>query len=359
MINIYEPYLNEITLRYAKEALDSSWISSTGEFLELAKNQLEFFIPIQHALLCNNGTSATHLMAIGLKYKYPSIQNIIVPNNVYVAAWNAFLMGPQYNLIPIDCDLDTWNIDYNELDNELSKRSPKDTAVLIVHNLGNIVHVLQLQEKYPDFIFLEDNCEGLLGQYGAYKSGSSSLMSSTSFYGNKTLTCGEGGAIFTGDDDLAAYLNSVRCQGFTEEKFVFDKLGYNYRMTNVQAAILFGQLISSFRIQTEKLRVSSLYRERLKGFTFQKTAEGTKHSNWMTGINLHKDSSKLMRECFEKGIETRPMFYPMSKHKHLKRFALNEENANILSKNCLILPSHPNLKNEEIEYICEVVRNHG
>lgn len=359
MINIYEPYLNKRNLSFAHDAIDSSWISSHGKYLNLVYEDLLELNGNKHVILCNNGTTATHLMAIGLKYKYPKIKNIIVPNNVYVAAWNSFLMNPEFNLIPVDSNLDTWNIDYDEFDKTIQKHSSGDTAVLVVHNIGNIINVPKLKQKYPDFIFLEDNCEGFLGFYDNYRSGSKSLMSSVSFFGNKTLTCGEGGALFTDDVDLFEYLSSVKTQGSTSKKFIFDKLGYNYRMTNIQAAILKGQLMDINTIQEKKEEIFSLYKKSLLNVTnFQVVEENTKHSNWMFGIKIDGQIDDLSLELYKQGVETRPMFSPISVHKHLRKFAniKEEKNSNHLRNSCLILPSHPNLLKGDVNFICNLIQ---
>jgi perosamine synthetase len=358
MINIYEPYLNKENLKYAHDALDSTWISSHGKYLNLVKDDLLELNGNKFVLLCNNGTTATHLMAIGLKFKYPKIKNIIVPNNVYIAAWNSFLVNPIFNLIPIDSDLETWNINLNELEHKLKIYSPEDTAILIVHNIGNIINVPDLKRKYQNYIFIEDNCEGFLGEYENFKSGSKSLMSSVSFFGNKTLTSGEGGALFTDDEGLFEYLNSTRTQGSTSQKFIFDKLGYNYRMTNIQAAILRGQIESLSIISEKKEQIFEYYRKNLFDVVdFQKVEKNTKHSNWMFGIKTDVDISKLSLELYRLGVETRPMFSSISTHKHLKIFKCDETNSNILYKNCLILPSHANLQKGQVEYICKIIKS--
>lgn len=359
MIHVYEPYFNSKNLKFAHEAIDSSWVSSHGKFLNLIKDDLTELNGSKYVILCNNGTTATHLMAIGLKYKYPSIKNIIVPNNVYIAAWNCFLMNPEFNLVPIDSNLKTWNIDETELDKKLKIHSPKDTAILIVHNIGNIINVPLLKKKYPEFIFLEDNCEGFLGEYDGYKSGSKSLMSSVSFFGNKTLTSGEGGALFTDDSEIFEHLNSVRTQGSTNIKFIFNKLGFNYRMTNVQAAILKGQIQDVNIIIEKKEFIFNLYRNNLSDLVeFQKTEENTKHSNWMLGIKIEGEVDKLSFELFKQGVETRPMFPPMSEHLHLSMFSKTEQemNSKKLKSSCLILPSHPNLLAGNVNYVCELIK---
>jgi perosamine synthetase len=358
MINIYEPFLNNENLKYAYDALNSTWISSHGKYLNQIKDDLLSLNDNKFILLCNNGTSATHLMAIGLKYKYPKIKNLIVPNNVYVAAWNSFLVNPIFNLIPIDSDLETWNMNLTELDEKLKIYSANDTAILIVHNIGNIINVPNLKRKYPKYVFIEDNCEGFLGEYEGFKSGSKSIMSSVSFFGNKNITSGEGGAVFTDDVDLFEYLNSTRTQGLTSQKFIFDKLGYNYRMTNIQASILKGQIESLPIIMEKKQNIFEEYRKNLSGFVdFQKIENNTKHSNWMFGIKMEKDVNNLSLELYRQGIETRPMFPNISKHKHLVEFECEEINSKILYKNCLILPSHPNLQKGHIEYICKLIKN--
>lgn len=238
MIPIYKPYFTEQNLKYAHDAINSGWVSSQGEYLDLAKNKLKDLLETKRVILTSNGTTATHLLALALKYKYPHIKKIIVPNNVYVAAWNSFLFDKEYELVPIDADLETWNFDLDKLESVIDETS----AVLIVHNIGNIINVPKLKERFPNTVFLEDNCEGFLGKYDNKYTGTESFASSVSFFGNKTLTSGEGGAFITNDDDVFEHINKVKSQGQSNEKFIHDVLGYNYRMTNVQAAILYGQL---------------------------------------------------------------------------------------------------------------------
>jgi perosamine synthetase len=359
MINIYEPFLNKENTKYAHDAIDSTWISSHGKYINLIKDRLSELSGSKYVLLCNNGTTATHLLSIGLKYKYPKIKNLIVPNNVYVAAWNSFLVNPIFNIIPVDSNLETWNVDSSKLNTTVNKYSHEDTAILVVHNIGNIVNVPNLKKKYPNFTFVEDNCEGFLGEYNGFKSGSKSLISSVSFFGNKTLTCGEGGAVFTDDENIFEYLNSVRTQGSTSKKFIFDKLGYNYRMTNIQAALLYGQIESIKEIIDTKYQIFELYRKNLNGFVnFQKNEDNTKNPNWMFGIRYKNDIdlSKLSLSLFEQGIETRPIFSPISYHKHLNKYSIDNENSEILYKSVMILPSHPNLEKNQIIYISNMIK---
>lgn len=354
MIPIYKPYFTEQNLKYAHDAINSGWVSSQGEYLDLAKNKLKDLLDTKRVILTSNGTTATHLLALALKYKYPHIKKIIVPNNVYVAAWNSFLFDKEYELVPIDADLETWNFDLDKLESVIDETS----AVLIVHNIGNIINVPKLKERFPNTVFLEDNCEGFLGKYDNKYTGTESFASSVSFFGNKTLTSGEGGAFITNDDDVFEYINKVKSQGQSNEKFIHDVLGYNYRMTNVQAAILYGQLESLDEIKEKKHRIFQQYRslfDNNNDISLQKIDKDTIHSEWMFGMRFNHFTPEMKKELelhlFHIGIDTRPMFYEMNRHDYLKDIKNEDKIAKQLNEQCIILPSFPQLTESQVDYI--------
>ena len=359
MIPIYKPYLTQENLKYAHEAINSGWISSQGVYLELAKNKLKELLNSPKVILTNNGTTATHLLAIALKYKHPHIKKIIVPNNVYVAAWNSFLFDKNYELIPVDANLDTWNFDISKLDNLVDEES----AILVVHNVGNVVNVLDLQKRFPKTIILEDNCEGFLGKYENHYTGTKSFASSVSFFGNKTLTSGEGGAFITNDEDVFDYINLVKNQGQSDTRFIHNVLGYNYRMTNIQAALLYGQLLDLENIIQMKQVVFDEYKKNLSSveeISFQKVEKDTVHSNWMFGVRFPnfslEDKRNLELSLFEFNIDSRPMFYDINKHKFLSQIKNSSSNSEALQKQCLILPSYPELTKGQVNYVCEKIK---
>jgi perosamine synthetase len=361
MIPIYKPYFSEKNLKYAHDAINSGWVSSQGEFLDLAKNELKKLLGSKWVILTSNGTTATHLLSIALKYKYPHIKKIVVPNNVYVAAWNSFLFNKDYELIPVDADLETWNFDISKLESVIDET----TAVLVVHNIGNVINVPDLRKKFPNTIFLEDNCEGFSGKYDGKFTGTDCFASSVSFFGNKTITSGEGGAFITTDDDVFEFINKVKSQGQSNLKFIHDELGYNYRMTNVEAAILCGQLDSFREIKEKKHNVFNRYKTNLKGLdeiTFQKIEHNTEHSEWMFGIRLQnftlEQKQNLELHLFQSNIESRPMFYQMKKHAHLRHIENEDKNATLLNHQCLILPSYPQLTDSQIDFISENIINY-
>lgn len=352
MIPIYRPFFTEDNLRPAHDAISSTWVSSLGEYKDKAVEELKKVTKSEHVVLTSSGTAAMHLVAHALTFNRPNIRRLIVPNNVYVAAWNAFIYGPTYELVPIDADLNTWNVDLDLLRNEL-KKSDNDTAVLIVHNLGNPIDVTKLRREFPRTAFVEDNCEGLFGTYSGQPTGSASLASGISFYGNKTITAGEGGATTT-DRRTYEHLNMVHTQGTGPLRYIHEILGYNYRMTNVAAAVLYGQLQSLDFILQEKKRIFNIYRRefRAQNVSLQLIDWDCTHANWMFGLRLvGRDFSDFAKQVTE--FEVRPMFAPMSAHRHLATFAEPhlERNAAILRKEVVILPSFPGLTDIELETI--------
>ena len=366
MIPIYQPYLPKKALKHAHNALDSTWISNFGEYKELSKNRLNTILGCQNNILTNNGTTSTHLIYKALKIKNPNIKNLIVPSNVYVAAWNAMLFdGDGINLIPVKTNLKTWNMDIKDLLSEAKERSPEDTAILIVHNLGGIMNVPALKRQLPEYQFIEDNCEGFLGKYENEFAGTACLARSISFYGNKTITCGEGGALIINDNNQTKILEKTHSQGQSEVRYIHDILGYNYRMTNVQAAILYGQLEIHEKILNKKKKIFNRYKKNLKvnkNIAFQYKEKGCENALWMFPFRLvgNQNYETAKQYFLSKGIETRNMFYPMSRHEHLKYYANIEKEveAEQLLKEIIILPSSPTLKNEEIDYISNEVINY-
>jgi perosamine synthetase len=227
--------------------------------------------------------------------------------------------------------------------------------------MGNIINVPELKRKYPNAICVEDACESFFGSYNNVPSGSATL-SSLSFFGNKNITCGEGGAVITNDQLLFEYLFKKHGQGQSEIHFIHDILGYNYRMTNVQAAILLGQLEDRYCILNKKKEIFNNYKKLINNHNkiiFQKIEPNTTHSHWMFGIRVLNGNYKTAQEYFNKyNIEIRPLFYPITKHKYLKDYIINIDkttNAEILNKECIILPSSPKLTIEDQEYIVSVL----
>jgi perosamine synthetase len=348
MIKIYEPYRIADSSALAKATIDAGRLTCHNEEFQIASKRLTE-IHGRPTIPVFNGTCATHLAFKAMKMKVPRLKRIIVPNNVYVAAWNSMLMDGDLELVPIDANDKTWCVDIEKLSEEIRASDPEDTGILIVHNVGGIVNVPRLIREFPNHTFIEDNCEGFLGQYEGKLSGTASLASSISFYANKTITCGEGGAIIV-DSSLHEIVNRTQSQGQTETRYTHDILAYNYRMTNTQAALLIGQLDLLNEIVANKTNLFNLYRNLLsEKFELQEPEINTVHSGWMFAVRVRGGNYHEM--SFGENFETRPMFYPISVHRHLSRFSKDETVARKLSKECFMLPSHPSLTEDDIKVV--------
>lgn len=364
-IPIYEPNIKKYT-NSAIEAINSGWISNHGIYVKLATEKLREVLGTKYCILMSNGTTATHCLFIALKYKYPNVNKIYVSNNCFVAAWNCIL--EEYaikNIEVMKMNIDTWNIDTSE---DYIKFFDVNSAILIVHNLGNIINVPRLKKIRSDIIFLEDNCEGIFGKYENIYSGTSesTLCSSVSFYGNKTITTGEGGAFFTNDTEIYNYISKVYSHGMSNIRYIHDVQAYNYRMTNIQAAFLYDQLNDIKDIVKNKRIVFDNYNKILNKFLIKKyilnykQEENTESSNWMYAIRIidNKLSIKETTDFFiEKGVDVRPFFYPVEHHEHLKELCVIDNISNILNKEIIMLPSYPTISFEKQLYICLVLEN--
>jgi perosamine synthetase len=365
MITIYNPNISKYK-DSALNAIQSGWISNHGEFIEKATELLKTTLNVKHTILMSNGTCATHCLFLALKYKYPQIQKIYVPNNCYVAAWNCLLMEYDKTIIEVmKMDIDTWNIN---TDFEYIKMLDQNAAVLIVHNLGNIINVPRLKRIRPDIIFIEDNCEGFTGKYENIYSGTSELClcSSISFYGNKIITTGEGGAFITNDDDIYSYILKAYSQGMSSIKYLHDTHAYNYRMTNIEAAFLFDQLNDFNNIVINKQKIFDNYTNLLLSLietnkiTLFKNEDDTESACWIFSIRLINNNKTIQEiiEYFQRfNIDIRPFFYPINKHVHLKDIDFDDIVPNILNKDIIMIPSSPSITFEEQKYVVNIITN--
>lgn len=363
IINIYEPNIN-LYSSSAIEAINSGWISNHGIFIDKSKQKLLDILKCKYLILMSNGTCSTHCLFLSIKYKYPNIKKIYVPNNSYVAAWNSSLMV--YNIDQLEVmkmNLNTWNI---ETDEEYIKSLDINSAVLIVHNVGNIINVPRLKKLRPDLIFVEDNCEGLFGKYNEIYSGTSKdiLCSSVSFYGNKIVTTGEGGAFITNHEDIYEHIKKVYSQGMSNIRYVHEVHAYNYRMTNIQAAFLYDQLCDIDNILKNKKQLFKNYEILLNHLIVEgkvvlfKKEENTDNANWIFALRIigNNKSIEETTDFFKLNyIDIRPFFYPINKHTHLSNILNNDDISFILNKEIIMIPSSPTITIHEQKYVVEVI----
>ena len=363
MINIYNPEIKKY-IKSAINAIEEGWISNHGKYIELANNKLKQIIKSKYSILMSNGTCSTHCLFLSLKFKYPNINKIYVPNNCYVAAWNAALMVYNINQLEVmKMNIDTWNISTDE---KYIKSLEENSAILIVHNLGNIINVPRLKRIRPDLIFIEDNCEGMFGKYEDIFSGmsESSLCSSCSFYGNKIITTGEGGAFFTQDEEVYNYIKSVYSQGMSETKYLHNLHAYNYRMTNIQAGFLYEQLNDIDNILQNKNKIFKNYDLFLQNLVelnkvqLIKNEENTINAPWIYALRIINNKKTIEETTLffkNNNIDIRPFFYPINSHQHLKYIKNDDKVSYLLNNDIIMIPSSPSITEEEQKQVVDVI----
>lgn len=345
---IYTPDISRYTESLHK-AIDGGWFSSQGEFIDKAVQTAKKVLGSPHVVLVNNGTSATHLLYKALKFKHPYLSKIYVPDYVFVAVWNAGLYeypASMFSVLEID------PVTLNMRDDEAYIQTlDLNSAVVIVHNVGNIVNVPRLKRLRPDLIFVEDACEAFLESYEGKKTGTAALCAAVSFFANKIVTTGEGGMFYTNDKELYDFIYKSCHHGATMERYVYDVLGYNYRMTNLQAALLYDQLRDIDAIVITKTAVYERY-VRLFGNAVSTTGI------WMMILRIpgmrYEDFAAYARN---RGVDTRPMFYPLSKHAHLQDIHYSPQH--IGHEELAMIPSSPSLRPFDQTLIWSIIQQYN
>lgn len=340
---IYTPDIAPYTSSILK-AISDGWVSSQGEFIAKAEKLCSSMLGSPYVVLVNNGTSATHLLYKALKFKHPNIQKVYVPDYVFVAVWNCALYEYDPDQISVlKMDSNTLNMCEDE---EYIRSLEPNSAVVVVHNVGNVVNVPRLQRLRPDLVFVEDCCEAFLETYEGSIVGTKSLCGAVSFFGNKLITTGEGGLWYTHDKELYEFIYKSCHHGMTTERYVYDVLGYNYRMTNLQAAFLCDQIQDISSILMRKRSVYERYRHLLKDSAFIPSTTGI----WMFLVRSENEPyADIQVRMKEKGVDTRPMFYDIHTHKHLQNIQAVPQD--IGHSELFMLPSSPRLSPFDQTYI--------
>lgn len=363
-IPVAEPALVGREREYVLDCLESSWISSTGRYIDLFEQAFARYVGVRHALTCTNGTAALHLALLALGVS-PG-DEVIVPTLTYVACANAIAYCGARPVF-IDSEPDSWNLDPEQLAQHIG---PRTKGVMVVHLYGHPVDVDPVLElcRARGLFVLEDAAEAHGAQYKGRNVGGLGTVATFSFYGNKVITTGEGGMITTDDDGLAARMRILKGQGMDpQRRYWFPVLGYNYRMTNLAAAIGLAQLEKVDWHLARRRANADRYAYHLSGvtsLTLQAQRPWAACSHWLTSVLLAEEDAPrrdaIMRALDADGIETRPLFYPMHQ---LPMYTSACEGrsypvAEQLSRRGINLPSSSLLADEQIDFVCSRLRHH-
>lgn len=279
---------------------------------------------------------------------------VLVPNITFVATPNAVRYCGAVPVL-VDVDRNTWNIDIEDAKTRITEQT---RAIIPVHLYGSPaslkrIQTLQGSSPNPRITLIEDACEALGARYDGRYVGHFGKVSAFSFFGNKTITTGEGGMVVTDDDELAYQVRMLKGQGQTKQ-YWHPVVGYNYRMTNIQAAIGLAQLERWDEIVEQKKRVWGFYRQGLRDdIRPQATFYNAEHGHWMNAIWVN-DPVTLADILRADGIDTRPSFYPLSEMPPYKCGRLMK-NSTEVARHTIILPSSPLLTNQQLTFICNTV----
>jgi len=358
-IPVMAPTLTGNELTYVIECVKTNWISSQGAFVKRFESDFSAYIGVPGAISVSNGTTALHLAlaALGLG---PG-DEVIVPDLTFAATINSVLY---VGATPVLADVarDTWTIDPAELNKLITTRTK---AIIPVHLYGQPAEMKEIRaiaEKH-NLLVIEDAAEALGSLYHGAHVGSFGDAAIFSFYGNKLITTGEGGMVVFKNPVVAARARKLRDHGMEpDRRYWHTELGFNYRLTNLQAAIGVAQLEQVEKFIVRKIEIAGLYRKKLssiKTIRHPLVRQNTRNVYWLYSIVLEAKSGhalrdKLIAQLLRKGVETRPLFYPLhimplyAKYRGGKEFP----NADWLGLQGLSLPSAVDLTDDAVNYIC-------
>jgi perosamine synthetase len=358
IIPIYSPSLGQRERDNLLECLESTWISSKGKFIAQFERDFAIFTGAPFATTVSNGTVALHLalMALGIGQG----DEVIVPTLTYIATANAVVHA---GATPVfcDCESKTWQISPEDV---LAKITPRTKAIIPVHLYGGACDMVRLAviAREHNLFIIEDCAEAIGTQIDGRHVGNFGDIATFSFFGNKTITTGEGGMVVCRSQTL--YERAVRMKGqglAAHRQYWHDIVGYNYRMTNICAAIGVAQLDRVEEFLIRKAEIAARYRTMLKGLpiTFQAEEVGTRHSHWMVAFLLENavERDPLRQWLESRGVETRPAFYPIhTMPMYAQRFQahLNSED---IGRRGINVPSWPGLSDDDVDYTCEAIRS--
>lgn len=354
-IPVYRPSLRGNERKYVNECLDSSWISSKGEYIGRFEEHFSRYVGADFSVSTCNGTVALHLALVTLGVG-PG-DEVIVPTLTYIASVNSIAYTGATPVF-VDSTASDWQIDPADVK---AKITPRTKAIMVVHLYGHPcdMDALTAIAKEHGLFLVEDCAEALGTLYKGRHVGTFGDISTFSFFGNKTITTGEGGMVVTNDPTLFNRALQFRGQGLAQyRQYWHDIIGYNYRMTNICAAIGMAQLEQADIFLSKKRQIVDWYIGHL-GDRVEHHGEmpGCRHSYWMFTIlvSAMEKRDELRGRLADAGVETRPMFYPVHTMPMYSKKFMRHPVAEGLAWRGINLPSFPDLTEEDVAYISGII----
>lgn len=369
-IPVCTAYLSGNEKKYINDCIDTGWISSAGKYVTEFEKAFAKYCGCKYAVAVTSGTTALHLALASLGIKKGD--EVIIPSFTMIAcAFAVCYTGAKP--VFIDIDEKTWNIDVSKIENKITKKTKAIMPVHIFGNPCNMKEIIRIAKKYKLHI-VEDCAEAHGAEYNGQKVGSFSSVAAFSFFANKNLTAGEGGMVVTNNKkyyDKCRYLRNMSYSLTKPRTYEHDEIGFNYRMTNLQAAIGLAQTELADKYRAMRIENNRLYKKFLsgvKGIIFQQDENNSINVHWMNAILIDakkygKTKDMLMKFLKANNVDTRLLFTGMHKQKSLKQYGCkitgNYKNTEKLTKSGLYLPSSSNLTSGQIKYICKLISSFG
>ena len=364
MIRVCEPFIGSRELELVTDCIKTNWISSRGRYVDEFEEKFARYCGCQYGIGTTSGTTALHLAISSLGIGKGD--EVIVPAFTMVSTVFAIVYNGATPVL-VDSEPETWNIDVNRIEERIT---PRTKAILPVHLYGHpcdMDPILKIASAH-NLLVIEDAAEAHGADYKGRKAGGMGDVGCFSFYANKIITTGEGGMVVTNNEETAERARTLKDLAFSREKrFLHTDLGFNYRMTNIEAALGLAQFERIEELVEMRRRNARFYNSLLKdvaGVRLPIEKEWAKNVNWMYSILIEDEfgmsRDRLMEELKQRGIETRALFIPMHQQPvfldmglfHGESYPIAED----LSQRGLYLPSSSGLKEEEMSHICQAIR---
>lgn len=360
MIPIADPLIGNEELKNVIKAVRSGWISSKGKFIQEFEEEFAHFCGVKYGIAVSNGTAALHLALTALGIGQGD--EVIIPTLTFIATANAVNYTGAKPVF-VDSHPDYWCIDPRKIEKKITKRTK---AIIPVHLYGHpcdMDQIMRIAKKY-NLLIIEDSAEAHGAEYKGKRVSSFGEINCLSFYGNKIITTGEGGICLTNDKKLSKNMRILRDHGMDPgRRYWHEKIGFNYRMTNMQAAIGVAQMKRIEKLIEAKRKIAFSYNKifkKIPGINIPPEMNFARSVYWMYSILLddrfRMDRDKLMIKLIENGVECRPLFYPIHA---LPPYRLSEKFpiAEAISRRGISLPSAATLRKSDIEKICKIISN--
>lgn len=362
-IPVCEPFLAGREAEYVADAVKTNWISSAGSYLTRFEQEFARYCGVKHGIATTNGTTALHL-AVAAAGLGPSDEIIMPDFTIAACAFAAMYLGARP--VFVDVEPDTWCMRVDQVADKVTARTK---AIMVVHMYGHPCDMDPLCElaRKRGLFLLEDAAEVHGAEYKGKRCGGLGDAACFSFYSNKIITTGEGGMVVTSDAGVAERCRVLRNLAFNPaRRFLHDSVGWNHRMTNVQAAIGLAQLEKIDEYVERRRRNAAAYIRLLRdveGLTLPVERPWAKNVYWMFGVVVDEqafgcDRDALMAGLSKRGVETRTFFIPMHQQPFLQKAGLAGDPCPVsadLGRRGFYLPSSTGLSPEEIRFIVDAV----